>query len=388
MSIELINQPIVWVDNNEKLEELCNQWLDEPVLAVDTEFMRSQTYYPIAGLIQLNDGKVNYLIDPQAITDFFPLVDVFDNKECLIFLHSCSEDLEVFQHTLGCIPHRIIDTQIACALSGYGFSVGYANAIHTALGIDLPKGETRSDWLKRPLSQAQLAYAALDVEYLYKLALKLKADLMESNRWHWLLADCDELADNYRANQMPELTYLRVKMAWRLNGRQLAILKTLCEWRETKAQVRDVPRNRIIKEHALMEIAKRQPTHLSQLRNIEGITERMINSDGSVWLELVEVAANLPKEELPKVLPQPLTSGQNKILKRLRQAVEREAEKHGIPVELIVKKKNYEAMVRRLCSGKTVNLSEHLNGWRLMLVSTALNAQSHSIDLHSLEDKQ
>lgn len=387
MSIELINQPIVWVDNNEQLEELCNQWLDEPVLAVDTEFMRSQTYYPIAGLIQLNDGKVNYLIDPQAITDFFPLVDVFDNKECLIFLHSCSEDLEVFQHTLGCIPHRIIDTQIACALSGYGFSVGYANAIHTALGIDLPKGETRSDWLKRPLSQAQLAYAALDVEYLYKLALKLKADLMASNRWQWLLADCDELADNYRANQMPELTYLRVKMAWRLNDRQLAILKTLCEWRETKAQVRDVPRNRIIKEHALMEIAKRQPTHLSQLRNIEGVTERMINSDGSTWLELVEVAANLPKEALPKALPQPLTSGQNKILKRLRQAVECEAEKHGVPVELIVKKKNYEAMVRRLCSGKTVNLSEHLNGWRLALVSTALNAQFNSIDLHSLEDK-
>lgn len=387
MSMELINQPIVWVDNNEQLEELCDKWLDEPVLAVDTEFMRSQTYYPIAGLIQLNDGKVNYLIDPQAITDFFPLVDVFDNKECLIFLHSCSEDLEVFQHTLGCIPHRIIDTQIACALSGYGFSIGYANAIHTTLGIDLPKGETRSDWLKRPLSQAQLAYAALDVEYLYKLALKLKADLTESNRWQWLLADCDELADNYRANQMPELTYLRVKMAWRLNDRQLAILKTLCEWRETKAQVRDVPRNRIIKEHALMEIAKRQPTHLSQLRNIEGITERMINSDGSAWLALVEVATSLPKEALPKVLPQPLTSGQNKILKRLRQTVECEAEKQGVPVELIVKKKNYEAMVRRLCSGKTVNLNEHLTGWRLTLVSTALNAQSHPIDLHVLEDK-
>lgn len=387
MSIELINQPIVWVDNNEQLEELCDKWLDEPMLAVDTEFMRSQTYYPIAGLIQLNDGKANYLIDPQAITDFFPLVDVFDNKECLIFLHSCSEDLEVFQHTLGCIPHRIIDTQIACALSGYGFSVGYANAIHTTLGIDLPKGETRSDWLKRPLSQAQLAYAALDVEYLYKLALKLKADLTESGRWQWLLADCDELADNYRANQMPELTYLRVKMAWRLSGRQLAILKALCEWRETKAQVRDVPRNRIIKEHALMEIAKRQPTHISQLRNIEGITERMINSDGSAWLTLIEAATSLSKEALPNVLPQPLTSGQNKILKRLRQAVECEAEKQGIPIELIVKKKNYEAMVRRLCSGKTVNLSEHLIGWRLTLVSTALNAQSHSIDLHALEDK-
>ena len=387
MSIELINQPIVWVDNNEQLEELCDKWLDEPILAVDTEFMRSQTYYPIAGLIQLNDGKANYLIDPQAITDFFPLVDVFDNKECLIFLHSCSEDLEVFQHTLGCIPHRIIDTQIACALSGYGFSVGYANAIHTALGIDLPKGETRSDWLKRPLSQAQLAYAALDVEYLYTLALKLKAGLEEANRWQWLLADCDELTDNYRANQMPELTYLRVKMAWRLNDRQLAILKTLCEWRETKAQVRDVPRNRIIKEHALMEIAKRQPTHLSQLRNIEGITERMINSDGSTWLALVEETANLPKEALPQVLPQPLTSGQNKILKRLRQAVEQVAEKNGVPVELIVKKKNYEAMVRRLCSRKTVDLSEHLNGWRLTLVSEALNAQFHAIDIHSLEAK-
>ena len=387
MSIELINQPIVWVDNNEQLEELCDKWLDEPVLAVDTEFMRSQTYYPIAGLIQLNDGKANYLIDPQAITDFFPLVDVFDNKACLIFLHSCSEDLEVFQHTLGCIPHRIIDTQIACALSGYGFSVGYANAINTALGIDLPKGETRSDWLKRPLSQAQLAYAALDVEYLYTLALKLKADLIEANRWEWLLADCDELTDNYRANQMPELTYLRVKMAWRLNDKQLAILKTLCEWRETKAQVRDVPRNRIVKEHALMEIAKRQPKHLSQLRNIEGITERMINADGSTWLELIDVAANLPKEALPQVLPQPLTSGQNKILKRLRQAVEQVAQTHGVPVELIVKKKNYEAIVRRLCSRQAVDLSEYLNGWRLELVSEALNAQSHVIDLRSLEDE-
>lgn len=375
MSLEHVKQDIIWVDSNSYLEELCEQWREEPYLAIDTEFMRSQTYYPIAGLIQLNDGKANYLIDPQAITDFFPLIDVFDNENCVLFLHSCSEDLEVFQHALGCIPHRIIDTQIACAMAGYGFSVGYAKAIEANLGVSLPKAETRSDWLLRPLSQAQLNYAALDVEYLYQLGVKLKDQLSEQGRWSWLIDDCDEIAKNYKQSQVPGSSYLRIKSAWRLNSQQLAILKALAEWRETKAQIRDKPRNRIVKENALLEIAKRQPSALAQLRNIEGITERMIKTDGQTWLQLVDASKKIPSDELPDILPQPLSSEQNTYLKHIRSQVEMRAQELKIPSELILKKKTYEAIIRQASKGEKVDVSLFVKGWRYELVNSIILEQ-------------
>lgn len=368
MTENLIKQKIHWVGTDDQLEQLVENLSEKKFLALDTEFIRTDTYYPIAGLIQLNDGDANYLIDPKSITDFFPLADLFDRDDLIIAMHSCSEDLEVFQHTVGCIPKTILDTQVACALVGYGFSIGYGKAVAIGLGHDLPKAETRSDWLRRPLSEAQLKYAALDVEYLYQLTEKLIDLLHGCERWNWILEEGEKIKQNYLKNQNSDKTYLRIKSAWKLNRSELAVLRSLAKWREEKAQIRNIPRNRIVKEHALLELAKKYVKQLSELREIEGITERMIKNDGETLINIINEARSLSDSDLPELLPPPLSAPQNRQLKVLRAEVQGIAEEYDLPVEILVKKKEYEQMLHQKYNAETIVQPSNFSGWRQLVV--------------------
>ncbi|HEY0892485.1 MAG TPA: ribonuclease D, partial [Cellvibrio sp.] len=162
----LIPSEPIWIDQDDQLTELCAVWRKQAAIAVDTEFMRSDTFYPIAGLLQIGDGKGCYLIDPLAIKNLAPLRELMLDTAVTKVLHSCSEDLEVFQRWLGVVPAPLFDTQIAAAFAGLGFSLGYSGLVKNLLTIEIPKDETRSDWLQRPLSVAQLNYAALDVAHM------------------------------------------------------------------------------------------------------------------------------------------------------------------------------------------------------------------------------
>ena len=364
-SEKLIQQPIVWVDSNEKLEQVCEKWESTSLLAVDTEFMRSDTYYPIAGLIQVNDGECNYLIDPTSVDDYFPLVEIFDNEEITKVFHSCSEDLEVFQHTIGCTPKQLFDTQIAGALAGLGFSMGFANMVRSALGVDLPKTETRSNWLLRPLSQSQVFYAALDVEYLFLLAKHLTALLEKANRMEWAIEESNSLVKRYFDNQDPDKSFLRIKSAWKLKPRELALLQKLFVWRENLAQDSNQPRNRILKEHALFDIAKLQPKHIAQLRNVEGVADRMIKKNGTKIIDIVTDVKAMDESELPAALSQPLSSSAKEPLKLLKAFVLQKGSDLNIPPEILVRKKDYEYLVRGLLENKAnLKLSPGLHGWR------------------------
>lgn len=371
-------QPIHWVDAEDQLVSLCETWETKKMLAIDTEFMRSQTYFPIAGLLQLNDGDANYLIDPTCINcEAFGAI--LRQPTIVKVIHSCSEDLEVFQHLLGCVPVNLLDTQIAAAMCGYGFSVGYGNLVKAVLGIDLPKGETRSDWLRRPLSQAQIEYAAIDVEFLYQLASVLIGALKDKQRLRWATEDCDQLLLSYAENQSIENHYLRIKQAWRLSSNKLAILKVLAHWREQEAQRRDVPRNRVIKEHSLLDIAMMAPTREEQLRKFEGITERMIRADGETIIQLVEQAKAVAPEQLPEPLPKPLSGSENKWSKTLRQEVLAIAELHVLAPELLLKKRDYEAITRHFIALENddqneveESLQQFIRGWRYELLSEPL----------------
>ena len=157
----------VWIAQDDDLAQLCARLRQQAAIAVDTEFMRTDTFYPIAGLIQLGDGKTSYLIDPLAITDVAPLRELMLDEQVVKVLHACSEDLEVFECLLQVVPAPIFDTQIGAAFAGLGFSMGYANLVKTLLHTEIPKDETRSDWLQRPLSASQLKYAALDLSLIH-----------------------------------------------------------------------------------------------------------------------------------------------------------------------------------------------------------------------------
>lgn len=373
MSDSLLKQEVVWIDKDETLEQAAEKWQQKKLLAVDTEFMRSRTYYPIAGLIQINDGDKNYLIDPVVINDFYPLVEVLDNPEILKILHSCSEDLEVFQHALSCMPKGLLDTQIAGAIAGHGFSVGFGNLVNTVLGVELPKSETRSDWLQRPLSQSQITYAALDVEYLYTLAETLITDLKEKQRFDWALEDSNALVENFFINQDPDRSYLRFKSAWKLSQEQLYILKALSRWREDQAQLNDVPRNRIIKDAALFGIAQKAPKGFHQLRKFEGLTERMIRNHGDKFLAIVKESQETDASELPPLQAKPPRGDERDLMDNLRALVINIAEELGMPQEVLMRKKDYEAIVVSVREGSN-ELPASLNGWREKVVAEPLRA--------------
>lgn len=382
MSQELVKQKIEWVDSDAQLEKACERWERASLLAVDTEFMRSQTYYPIPGLIQVNDGDQNYLIDPTKINDFFPLTEIFDNAKILKVLHSCSEDLEVFHYAFGCLPNSILDTQVAAAFAGFGFSLGFANLVRETLDVELPKGETRSDWLQRPLSVAQVQYAAMDVEYLHLVASKLIDNLQEKGRLEWALEDSEAQIKSFYESQNSDQCYLRIKSAWKLNPKQLAVLRALCRWREDKAQDKNLPRNRIIKEPALLTIAQRNISSVDKLRHVEGVSERMVRENGTQLMQLVEQASQLSPEECPPRLPKPLKASEREVLAALKEYVSAFAEQHNIPTESVLRKKDYEHLINSAKAGALTPSENMQKGWRNQALTEELLAivESHKAE--------
>jgi len=354
-----------WVDTSEQLAALCSEWRQQRAVALDTEFMRSRTFYPQPALVQVGDGKHCYLIDNLAIEDLQPLRDLLLDTAVTKIMHSCSEDLETLERLLGVIPEPIFDTQIAAAISGMGAGLGYAATVRELLNMELPKSETRSDWLQRPLSEAQKNYAALDVAWLPLLYGVLLKRLQESGREEWLQEDCAAVVTAARRPQVPELYYQKVKGAWRLRGRQLAVLQDLCAWREREARALDMPRNHLLKETICMTLAQQLPRHKGGLSQA-GFEGRALREHGDNLLQVISHAVQ--RSDMPARLPQPLNRQQGEVLKQLRQHLSAIAEREGLPVEILIRKKELEALVQ----AATPKLQGRLSGWRAKVVGEPL----------------
>lgn len=361
----------IWIDSNAALATLCQTLSTQTAIAIDTEFMRTSTFYPIAGLIQIGDGQSCYLIDPQAIDDFAPLAQLFANANVVKVLHACGEDLEVFDCLLGVLPEPLFDTQVAGAFTGLGFSLGYAGMIQALLNIEVPKGETRSDWLQRPLTQSQQDYAALDVAYLLTAYEKILSTLKACERIDWVESDCAQILTDYRKDKIAT-AFLRVKSAWKLNRRELAILQALSVWREQEARARDIPRNHLIKDNALWLLAKRKPEVANQLQNIEGLTPKMARQESAAILQVVDSALTLADNQLPERLPHPLPANQGDLTKALKTAARAVAEQLELPVEVLVRKKDFEAIVRSGMAKGNYQLPQTLKNWRQSVVGNSL----------------
>lgn len=367
-------KPVVWVRSADALASHCDEWMTLPMVSMDTEFIRTNTFFPAPALIQLHDGKANYLIDPLAISDLSALSRLLQSSRVIKAMHACSEDLEVFFHLHGNLPENVLDTQVAAAMCNYGYSVGYANLAQQMLSVTIPKEETRSDWLKRPLTDAQQAYAALDVEYLFLIARRLFDELQAQNRLSWLHDDYRTLCDRFMASQQPTGAIDRLKAAWRLQGRQLAILHRLAAWREGVARLRNIPRSWVIADNALYDIAERAPDHIGQLHAIEGLSPSAIRRHGDAVVDEVKQALSLADEALPPMQPQPLNSEQRKFVKKLRNYVGVLAQEQGIAPELLARRSDYEHMARALHSGLSgpAILPETMTGWRAEMVASVI----------------
>ncbi|KKO01711.1 hypothetical protein LCGC14_0115200 [marine sediment metagenome] len=364
--------PPLMIDRNADLASWCAHWLTLPYVAVDTEFVRTETFYPIAGLIQIGDGKRAYLIDPLEITDWAPLVELLQAPDVVKVLHACSEDLEVFSRLCGAYPLPLFDTQLAAAFLGMDFSMGYSRLVSAQLNIDLPKEETRSDWLQRPLSDAQIEYAARDAQHLAELYELLAPRIAEAGVEEWLFADTAEQVAGSGQVIDPELAYQQVKQAWRLNPAQLAILQRLAFWRETESRERDQARNRLVRERALCPLAQQQPDNLQALSRIEDMHPRTVRHDGETLLQLIREGQAADPQDYPERLPEPLPAAANRLLKLMRKIGSAEAERLNIAPEIMLRKKVIEAMLRTGYPNGPYHLPAELVGWRRELLGEAL----------------
>jgi len=361
----------IWVDSAAQLNSLCELWQQQAAVAIDTEFMRTSTFYPIAALFQVSDGKGCYLIDPLVIDDFSGFKALLSNPSVVKVLHACSEDLEVFQTFLGVLPSPLFDTQWAAACAGYDFSMGYARLIEETLSVTVAKSETRSDWLQRPLSESQLRYAALDVAYLliaYGLLLK---KLNVDARLGWVEDECAQQVATAAAGSDFSKAYIKIKSAWKMSARELALLQALAQWREQAARARDVPRNRLAKDGALFDLARSQPDQLAALSKIEGLAPRTVRGDGEALLALIADTLAQPLSTYPDRLPEPLARSTADLVKALKQSARQVAEDLAVPAEVLLRKKDIEALVRSGQAGRH-QLPERLLGWRKDVVGDRL----------------
>lgn len=362
---------IHWIRDNASLAQHCAGWRSLPFVAVDTEFMRVDTFYPIAGLLQVSEGERAYLIDPLLIDDWAPFSALLQDPAVVKVLHACSEDLEVFLRLTGSLPVALFDTQLAAAYLNLGFSMGYSRLVQAVLNIELPKGETRSDWLQRPLSETQVSYAAEDVLHLAEVYTQLQQQLTaEKNAW--VLEDGAELVANLGREVAPEDVYREAKLAWKLSRAQLAVLRELCIWREREARARNQPRNRIIREHSLWPLARTQPDNLVALSRIDDMHPKTVRQDGEFLLQLIKKAAATPPADWPEAVPEPLPLEASSLLKKLRTLGQREGERLNIAPELMLRKKTLEALLKSGYPNGPYRLPDTLRGWRRELMGQAL----------------
>jgi ribonuclease D len=362
---------IIWIRDDAELAKHCADWRRLPFVALDTEFMRVDTFYPKAGLVQVGDGERAFLIDPLLIKDWSAFAALLEDSAVLKVLHACSEDLEVFLRLTGALPQPLLDTQLAAGYLGIGYSMGYSRLVQAVLDIDLPKDETRSDWLQRPLTDMQVRYAAEDAQHLAELYAALAPRLTEPKR-SWVLEDGAELVANLRREIAPEELYREAKLAWKLSRAQLAVLRELCAWRELEARLRDQPRNRILREHSLWPLARFQPDNLVALARIDDMHPRTVRQDGNTLLKLIREAAETPPDQWPETLPEPLPPDAAPLLKKLRAVGHAEAERLGMAPELMLRKKHLEALLKSGFPNGPYSLPEGLRGWRRELMGQAL----------------
>lgn len=358
----------LFVETPEALADLARTLAGSEWLALDTEFMREKTYYPHLCLIQVSNGEVAACVDPLALRDLTPLLDVLYDGSILKVLHAARQDLEIFLHAWGRIPLPLFDTQPAAALLGYGDQIGYAKLVQRLLDVTLAKDHSRTDWARRPLDAGQQRYALDDVIYLGQAYLNVRGRLSDRARLQWLATDFANLADPSTYLQNPQTAWQRVKGRQTLHGVQLAVLQTLAAWREEEARTRDLPKRWLLKDELLIDVARRRPRTLEQLARVRGVDNGLVRSLGDTLLTLVESASNRPRTAWPAEKRQckPLSALQEAQADLLSAALRIIADAQQLSPHAIATRKDLEQLVR----GETEIAL--LDGWRRKLAGEHL----------------
>lgn len=379
------------ITDSASLADFCRSLKSERYVTVDTEFMRESTYYPRVCLIQIAGAADARAIDPLAEgIDLGPLFDLLSDPAILKVFHAARQDLEIFLHLMGRLPAPLFDTQIAAMVCGFGEQAGYETLVNDLAKASVDKSSRFTDWSKRPLSDRQIAYALSDVTYLRIVYEKLSARIEKTGRAAWLEEEMAQLGDPASYVTEPQEAWRRLKPRSG-SGRLLAVLQAAAAWREREAQARDIPRNRLLRDEALLELAAHPPQSVEDLLRIRGMGKGLAEGrSGQALLEAVASALAAPKESWPRMDRGPdVPRGIGPLVELLRVLLKLKCDEHGVAQKLIASGADLD-----LIAAATPEQESHiraLQGWRgeifgqdalaLKAGKLALAAEGHKIKL-------
>ena len=348
--------------------DVCAAVRDAADIGVDTEFMREKTFYSQLCLVQVATGARILIVDPlSGADDLAPLWDALLAR--LWVVHSARQDIEVVYQATGRMPASLFDTQVAAGLLGYQPQLGYAGLVRELFGVELPKSHTRANWAARPLPEALLAYAAEDVEYLLPARDRLAEALDRKGRLGWALADSAQLLEPALHALEPANAGQRLKSLRNLGGARRAAAEALAAWRETEAMQRNLPRQWILKDAVLTEIAVKLPSSRGELEKIEGMPPGILRRAGDEILAAVATARRSttpdPEQSHRRGVPD---ERQKSLLKALQERVAECAGSLGVAAETIASKKELSAVV--IAGERGTRL---FSGWRKDLIGDQLS---------------
>ncbi|MCI5049540.1 MAG: ribonuclease D [Rickettsiales bacterium] len=335
------------ITTTQELQAACDDLSTNHFLTVDTEFIREKTYYPKLCLIQVAGEDHNFIIDPLAegmdLSAFFKLME---NPEILKIFHAAQQDVEIFVRLTGSVPSPIFDTQIAAMVCGFGESVGYEALVNKLLGKSLDKASRYTDWEQRPLTERQLKYAIADVTHLRAIYEELSDKIEAQGRHEWIAEELDKLSQLSQYQIDPEESWRRLKYKNR-SPEYLNLLRAAASWRERLAQVKNIPRGRLLKDEVLLQIANMNPKNMEELAQVRGALKHLNADNAQALMAALEAAREKDKDEYPKdEKRKPMLSPEQEALADvLKMLLKLQCEQTGVASKLVAKKEDIVALL-------------------------------------------
>jgi ribonuclease D len=354
-----------WIDNADALAGQLQDWKDHALVAMDTEFIRERTFYPQLALVQLAVPGEVILVDPLGPGVAAVLAGFLADTRITKLMHSASEDLQALLRGCGVVPDPVFDTQVAAAMAGMGAGLSYLKLVEQVTGVTLEKGETRSDWLRRPLSDSQLKYAADDVLYLHAVHARVEARLRELGRLDWLEADCARAIRNARNDVDDPNPHLAVRSAQSLDASGQARLRRLLRWRDAEARRSDRPKSWVLDNELAVQLSRRP---FDDFHRFNAVLDANPKSPRKSRRELWELLSEpLSDEELQIPINRSGEALDKDRIKRMQEAVAALATSLDVPDGLLCARKHLESLVEgRGWPGA-------LEGWRRSLLEPVLS---------------
>ncbi|HWD59507.1 MAG TPA: ribonuclease D [Stellaceae bacterium] len=343
------------------LAEFCERQTGTDFIAVDTEFMRERTYWPVLCLVQIAGPSEAVAIDSLAPgIDLAPLLALMADQRTLKVFHAARQDLEIFFHLSGAVPQPLFDTQVAAMVCGFGDSASYETLVRKLAGVSLDKASRFTDWSHRPLTERQIDYALGDVVHLRTAYERMQQRLATNGRASWFAEEMAALAEPALYRAEPAESWRRFRLRGRADSRFLAVLRALAAWREAAAQQRDLPRGRVLRDEAVIEIASHAPRNIEALARTRGLARGI--AEGRLGKEILDaVAAGIADPDPPPAIDQKAQNppGLGPLVELLRVLLKQRCEDFEVAQKLVASADDLEA----IAADDQADVAA-LHGWR------------------------